>query len=154
MYDDNDDNDDAEERFYQVGIEARKEVDAQAKEYDDRKRQKREELARLKAEWTSAQAKFTTKTRELRALELAQKKESYLDTRERVVAEREHLPDEGVLTREASADVEIMELHNKMAIDERRDSLLALREEVRVKKMAVDELSRKISLLEHEILRT
>lgn len=161
-----DDEDEFEEDEGEIGIDAgavayaekgkadRSFVDQQAKEYDEAKRKKREELAHLKILRLEAQSKLSHKERELAALELSIRKDEYLETRERVKDERDIAMSEEVQTREQAADTEVSAINLESERRTREQSRDTLRRECAVLKTNADEAGRKISLLEYEIIRS
>ena len=147
--------DDAQAAAYEKkGTDDRALVDQQAKEYDEMKRRKREEITHLKQARLNAQSKLSKKERELAALEIQLRKSAYMNTRERVAEARIEVEQRGSATREDQAVIEVDEIkrENKDEIeDEKHRSLLA---EVAALKNIDNEAARKISLLEHELLRS
>ncbi len=157
-YDDDLDEEDEEEQsddtFTKKGTEDRAFVDQQAKDYDEMKKRKRDEIAHLKQARLNAQAKLSKKQRELTALEIQLRKSEYVDTRERVAGARKEVEHRGDMTREDRADVEIDEIkkENKDDVEElKHKELLA---EVKELRDIDTEAARKISLLEHDLLRS
>ena len=164
MYDDDDEFDEdeegeelatteADESYTKKGAEDRAFVDEQAKEYDEMKKRKRDELAVLKSRRLGAQSKLAKKERELHQLELEIRKSEYGDTRERVAGERAVLPEGEQAMREEKATREINELAKGNVQSENEIAHDVLLREVRALRSEVDEAARTISLLEHEILR-
>ena len=158
-YDDEPDEDDEEEAeaddtFTKKGTEDRAFVDQQAKDYDEMKKRKRDEIAHLKQARLNAQAKLSKKQRELTALEIQLHKSEYVDTRERVASAREEVEHHGTITREERADTEIEEIKkdNRDDLEEEKHRTLLL--EVTELRNIDTEAARKISLLEHELLRS
>ncbi len=147
--------DDAARAAYEVkGKDDRAFVDSQAKEYDDMKRKKREEVTKLKSERNSAQFKLSAKERELSALRLVIRKDEYLETRERVKETREEAERQEEATREEKADTEVAEIARDSERADREREYADLERECAALKAHVDELSRRISLVEYEIIRS
>jgi chromosome segregation ATPase len=164
MYDD--ELDDAFEDDGEIGLDTEKDayetkgrddrafVDQQAKEYDEMKRKKRDEIARAKNERLVAQNKLSAKERELASLELSIRKDEYVETRERVRDTREAILSENVDSREATAEQEVEAIHLEMDREDRERKRDELQKECATLKSTVDELGRNISLLEYELLRS
>jgi hypothetical protein len=161
MYDDEDEYQDESEpeqsqadlAFSQKGVADRAFVDQQAKEYDEMKKRKRDAIDALKHERLAAQSKLDNKQRELSALELRLRKDDYLETRERVASERNDQP-EGEFAREQQADIDIGEMRKESEHAARNSEYEVKLSEVRALKAIVDESARKISILEHDLLRS
>ena len=158
-YDDEPDEDDEEEAeaddtFTKKGTEDRAFVDQQAKDYDEMKKRKRDEIAHLKQARLNAQAKLSKKQRELTALEIQIRKSEYIDTRERVAGAREEAEHHGDVTRADRADVEIDEIKKENKDDAEELKHNQLLSEVKALRDVDTEAARKISLLEHDLLRS
>jgi hypothetical protein len=163
MYDDEEDIEDEE---YEIGLEQAAEaydtkgkedrafVDQQAKEYDEVKKKKRDEITHLKNIRLTAQSKLAHKERELAALLLTIRKDQYLETRERVQDEREEAMHDEKFTREEKADLEVEGINREMDREDREAKHEELRKECAELKAHVDEISRQISLLEYELIRS
>jgi paraquat-inducible protein B len=146
---------DTEKDAYETkGRDDRAFVDQQAKEYDEMKRKKRDEIARAKNERLVAQNKLSAKERELASLELSIRKDEYVETRERVRDTREAILSENVDSREATAEQEVEAIHLEMDREDRERKRDELQKECATLKSTVDELGRNISLLEYELLRS
>lgn len=145
---------DSADPYTQKGFDDRAVVDQQAKEYDEMKRKKRSEITQLKQARLTTQAKLSKKERELAAFELQLRKSAYLDTRARVAGERQDAEQRDNQTREVVADKEVEEIKrdNKEGTEDAEYRVLL--EEVRTLRGIDTELARKISLLEHELLRS
>jgi len=153
-----DEEDDEEETevsdIYQTkGADDRAFVDAQAKEYDAMKKKKRDELTSLKQRRLAAQSKLSAKERALHQLELDLKKDTYIETRERVASDRAPQSEEDGLSREAHADREINEIGKMNERTQKELEYAELLRDVATLKGISDEAARTISLLEHELLR-
>ena len=158
-YDDEPDEGDEEEAeaddvYTKKGTGDRAFVDQQAKDYDEMKKRKRDEIAHLKQARLNAQAKLSKKQRELTALEIQLRKSEYVNTRERVASAREEVEHHGTITREERADTEIEEIKKDNKDDEEELKHKALLVEVKALRDVDTEAARKISLLEHELLRS
>lgn len=156
QYDDDDEEEEevADDTFTKKGTEDRAFVDQQAKAYDEMKKQKRDEIAQLKQARLNAQAKLSKKQRELAALEIQLRKSAYVETRERVASEREESERHGTITREERADTEIDEIKKENKDDAEETKHRELTAEVKALRDIDTEAARKISLLEHELLRS
>lgn len=157
--DDVDDEEDEEEEltddtFTKKGTDDRSFVDQQAKDYDEMKKRRRDEIARLKQARLNAQSKLSKKQRELTALEIQLRKSEYVDTRERVAGARKEVEHHGDMTREDHADVEIDEIKKENKDDAQEAKHKELLAEVKALKDVDEEAARKISMLEHELLRS
>ncbi len=161
MYDDEDEYEDeynspeanAGVVYEEKGKSDRAFVDQQAKEYDEMKKRKNKELEVLKARRLSAQAKLATKERELHALKIDLRKEEFVDKRERVAKARQPLSEVSEMTREEKAVSEVEDIVNKNVEIERDTMHATLLREVSLLRIEVDEVARKISLMEHELMR-
>ena len=142
------------ESYQEKGTSDRALVDQQAKDYDEMKRKKRDEITHLKQARLNAQAKLSKKERELSALEIQLRKSAYTETRERVADEREESEQRGNVSREIRADKEVDQIkkENKDDIEEEKHRTL-LAEVVELRNIDA-EAARKISLLDHELLRS
>ena len=156
-YDDDDDDDDeaeTDDTFTKKGTDDRAFVDQQAKDYDEMKRKKREEITHLKQARLNTQAKLSKKERELSALEIQLRKSAYVETRERVVDEREEREQRGNTSREVRADKEVDQIKKENKDDIEAEKHRTLLAEVVVLRDIDAEAARKISLLEHGLLRS
>ena len=157
-YDDDTDEEDedgqADDTFTKKGTDDRAFVDQQAKDYDEMKKRKRDEIVRLKQARLNAQAKLSKKQRELTALEIQIRKSEYIDTRERVAGAREEAEHHGDVTRADRADVEIDEIKKENKDDAEELKHNQLLSEVKALRDVDTEAARKISLLEHDLLRS
>ena len=140
--------------YVKKGTDDRAFVDAQAKEYDEMKRKKRAELEHLKTERLSAQSKLSAKEHELTILELLLRKDNYLDTKDRVRDAREESTEASLRTREETANKEVAAIANSNQYDTHEAKRTELLKEKMMLKSKVDEVSRQISLLEHEVMRS
>lgn len=162
MYDDDDDEDDDEGEIglEQQEIDAKKGtddrvfVDEQAKEYDAMKKRKRDELAALKQRRLTAQSKLGAKERKLHALEIALKRDQYVETRERIAEERSEVSEDAQIAREEKAEKEIAGVTKGNDRIEREEEYATLLAEVKELRVSADEAARAISLLEHELFRS
>ena len=152
--DDNDDEAETDDTFTKKGMDDRAFVDQQAKDYDEMKRKKREEITHLKQARLNTQAKLSKKERELSALEIQLRKSAYVETRERVVDEREEREQRGNTSREVRADKEVDQIKKENKDDIEAEKHRTLLAEVVVLRDIDAEAARKISLLEHELLRS
>lgn len=152
--DDNDDEAETDDTFTKKGTDDRAFVDQQAKDYDEMKRKKREEITHLKQARLNTQAKLSKKERELSALEIQLRKSAYVETRERVVDEREEREQRGNTSREVRADKEVDQIKKENKDDIEAEKHRTLLAEVVVLRDIDAEAARKISLLEHELLRS
>lgn len=151
---DDDEETETDDTFTKKGTDDRAFVDQQAKDYDEKKKRMRDEIAHLKQSRLNAEAKLSKKQRELTALEIQLRKSEYIDTRDRVAGAREEADHHGDITREQRADTEIEEIkkvNKDDAEDIKHKELLA---EVKALKDIDTEAARKISLLEHDLLRS
>lgn len=163
MYDD--DEYDEEEDGEEIGIDQdaadtkkgaddRAFVDQQAKEYDEMKKRKRDELAALKQERLALESKLGAKERVLHALEIKLKRGEYLDMRESIRNERSEVSADERTAREEKADKEIGVIakdNEYAAIEAEHTELLT---EVTALRNSADEIARAVSLLEHDIFRS
>lgn len=160
MYDDYDEEDgeiglDKETVAYETkGKEDRSFVDQQSKEYDEVKKKQRDEITKLKNTRLAAQSKLSHKERELATIELALRKDQYLETRERVRSEHEEAMHDEIFTREEKADIEVEEIGRVSDKAAREAEYEKLKKEFTVLKANVDEISRQISLLEYALVRS
>ena len=162
MYDEEEEDDDDNEiglgedseAYESKGKDDRAFVDQQAKEYDEMKKKKRDVITHLKNVRLDAQSKLSHKERELTSLELLLRKDQYLETRERVKDERDEVMHKDGFTREERADVEVEEINREMDRADRAAKHEELRKECAELKLRVDEVSRQISLLEYELIRS
>ncbi len=161
MYDDEDEDDDEGEiDMEQQVIDAKKGtddrafVDEQAKEYDAMKKRKRDELAALKQRRLAAQSKLGAKERTLHALEIALKRDQYVETRERIADERSEVSEDAQTAREEKAEKEIEGVTKGNDRIERESEYATLLAEVKALRVRADEAARAISLLEHELFRS
>ena len=160
MYDDYDEEDgeiglDKETVAYETkGKEDRSFVDQQSKEYDEVKKKQRDEITKLKNTRLAAQSKLSHKERELATIELALRKDQYLETRERVRSEHEEAMHDEIFTREEKADIEVEEISRVSDKAAREAEYEKLKKEFTVLKANVDEISRQISLLEYALVRS
>ncbi len=139
--------------YAEKGKQDRAFVDQQAKDYDELKRKKREELSHLKIHRQEAQSKLARKERELHTLDLSIRKDEYLETRERVQDVRDVVMQGNEISREMSADTEVAAINLATDRHDREDERARLAKECALLKTNADEAARKISLLEYEILR-
>lgn len=161
MYDDEDEDDDEGEIGLEQqvldakkGTDDRAFVDEQAKEYDAMKKRKRDELALLKQKRLTAQSKLGAKERALHTLEIALKRDQYVETRERIAEERGEISEDAQTAREEKAEKEIEGVtkgNDRLVREEEYSALLA---EVKGLRASADEAARAISLLEHELFRS
>lgn len=161
MYDDEDDDEDEGEigLDQQVldakkGTDDRAFVDEQAKEYDAMKKRKRDELAALKQKRLTTQSKLGTKERKLHALDIALKRDQYIETRERIAEERSEVSEDAQTAREEKAEKEIEGVTKENDRIEREGEYAALLAEVKELRTSAEEAARAISLLEHELFRS
>ncbi len=164
MYDDDDEFEEDEdieetqsaaetEAYDKKGVDDRALVDQQAKDYDEMKKRKRDEIVALKSRRLNAQSKLSKKERELHQIELELRKSQYVDTRERILLERTALPEGEQAIKEEKAIREIKEVAKGNERDENAIRHETLSREVKELRLEVDETARTISLLEHAILR-
>ncbi len=157
---DEDDDDEDETGFDQQmedakkGTDDRAFVDEQAKEYDAMKKRKRDLLAALKQKRLTAQSKLSAKERKLHALEIALKRDQYVETRERIAEERSEVSEDAQTAREEKAEKEIEVVTKGNDRIEREGEYAALLTEVKELHASADEAARAISLLEHELFRS
>lgn len=161
MYDDEDEFEEDEEiavdqtAVYETkGAEDRAFVDQQAKDYDEARKKKRAEIARLNSTRLSAQFKLGQQESKLKALELAIAKDEYLDTREKGRDERNKETGDTAEAREQNAAIDLDEINRTSDIALRKNEYDLLSSECKKLKAEVDEIARQISLLEHELARS
>lgn len=135
------------------GSDDRAFVDQQAKEYDEMKKHKRDELAALKQQHLALQSKLGAKERELHVIERDLRTSQYVDTRKSIAEERNEAEGREISREEkANTEIDIIGRENDRAALEAAYAMLHA--EVVQLRASADETARKISLLEHEILRS
>jgi hypothetical protein len=129
-------------------------VDEQAKEQEAKKKAKRDKLASLKQSLLADKSLLTKKEHEVHLLEQEIKKDTYLETRERVVRAREEIGmDEGE-KEEQSRTEEFAEIEQHSQRRERADQHERLSKELGEIKAAINEKVRAIAMIEQELLRS
>lgn len=142
------------EAFLAKGREDRAFVDAQAREYDERKQEKRKEVTRLKQSILSMKSTLAKKEHELKLLSIAVDKDQYLETRARVVREREEATETAEEKHERVLADELKEIEIRNAREARARQEEVLTQEVKALKQTIDETVRRVAMLEQEILRS
>lgn len=142
------------EAFLAKGREDRAFVDAQAREYDERKQEKRKEVTRLKQSILSMKSSLAKKEHELKLLSIAVDKDRYLETRARVVREREEATETAEEKHERVLADELKEIEIRNARETRARQEEVLTQEVKALKQTIDETVRRVAMLEQEILRS
>ncbi len=142
------------EAFLAKGREDRAFVDAQAREYDERKQEKRKEVVRLKQSILAMKSSCAKKERELKTLSIAVEKDRYLETRARVVREREEATETAEEKHERVLADELKEIEIRNARESRAKQEESLTQEIKALKQSIDEAVRRVAMLEQEILRS
>jgi hypothetical protein len=156
MYDEDDDEaaDALAASYSAKGRADRDLVDAQAREYDDKKKLKRDEVTRLKQFVLSSKSVLSKRERALHDLDIALKKDHYLETRERVVREREEATASDAVLHEEAMNDELKEIEKRNARAAREEESHKLAGEVSALKQEINDAVRRIATLEQELLRS
>ncbi len=129
-------------------------VDEQAKAQDAQKKAKRDKLAALKQSMLADRSTLAKQERELHALEQDIKKDGYLETRERVVREREEVGATDEEKEEQSRGEAFAEIEQHSARRERTATHERLSKDLLATKAAIGEKVRAIAMIEQELLRS
>lgn len=150
-------------------------VDQQRQEYDDERRKKRAEIARLRMKLQTLKGRISKKERELRDLDIQLEKEDYREMKERVVQARKDVenhaeggatPDNETENSPISApgiefsgtdmDEEVLSpaMQKRVEREAKRARRRELEEEITRMKQEASEEERVVSQLEHQFLRS
>lgn len=177
------DDDDDEEGFEEAsddpyakkGKDDRSFVDQQRLDYDEQKRKKRAEVARLRMKLQTLKGTISKKERELRDLLIELEKEEYREIKEGVIAARKEAQSRqegenieegiekvnpmsapGIEFTGTDMDEEVLSpaMQKKIEREAKRERRKTLEAEIRALRERANEEERVVSQLEHELLRS